>query len=100
MLHASIRIIDRGEAARKWRHPQITGVTVIHILWKGPFSIDAALSRRFDNDYGLYQIYGTHPVFGEDALLRVGQANGRTFFGRLPWYQGHWEQSEPDGYSI
>ena len=79
---------------------QITGITVIHVIWEGPFSMTAALSRCLENDYGLYQIYGTHPVFGQDALLRIGQANGRTFFGSLPWYQGHWEQWEPDRYNV
>ncbi len=79
---------------------QIAGITIMHIVWEGPFSIKAALNRRLDNDYGLYQIYGTHEIFGEDALLYIGQANGRTFFGRLPWFQTHWEQSEPDNYSV
>ncbi len=79
---------------------QSSKITVIHILWEGPFSIRTALDRRLENDYGLYQIYGTHPIFGQDALLYIGQANGRTFFGRLPWYEGHWEQREPDHYEV
>jgi hypothetical protein len=79
---------------------QLDKITVIHIVWEGPFSIDAALKRRLQNDYGLYQIYGTHPIYGENALLRIGQANARTFHGRLPWYQSHWEQLAPDHYDV
>ena len=60
-----------------------------------PVFFDAALKRCLENDYGLYQIYGTHPIFGENALLRIGQANAGTFFGRLRWYQAHWEQLTP-----
>lgn len=79
---------------------QSNEIDVIHIVWEGPFSIKAALSRKLENDYGLYQIYGTHSIFGQDALLYIGQANGRTFFGHLPWYEGHWEQREPDHYEV
>jgi hypothetical protein len=82
---------------------QANEIEVIHIVWEGPFSLKAVLDRRRENDYGrdygLYQIYGTHSVFGQDALLYIGQANGRTFFGRLPWYE-HWEQHEADHYEV
>ena len=33
--------------------------------------------------YGLYQVYGTHPIYGSDVLLYVGKAEQQTFARRL-----------------
>jgi len=55
-------------------------------------------------DYGIYQIYGAHHVYGSDALLYIGLAERQTFStrlsqhrwchvnhdaGRLQFYVGH-----------
>lgn len=45
----------------------------IHIDWSGPYPL--AKIRRFsdaERDAGLYQVYGRHPVYGEEALLYIG----------------------------
>lgn len=34
-------------------------------------------------DFGLYQIYGDHPVYGDDKLLYIGKAQMQTFKKRL-----------------
>lgn len=65
--------------------------SLINILWDGPHSLDAM--RSFDNsdtDYGLYQIYGHHPVYGP-SLIYIGRAKERTFAVRVPehnWWTG------------
>jgi hypothetical protein len=83
---------------------QSSEIDLIHIVWEGPLSIKAVLNLRmqadYGHDYGLYQIYGTHSIFGQDALLYLGHADERTFMGRLPWYGDHWEQHEADQYQV
>lgn len=56
----------------------------IHVQWDGPHTYDDALSLENDNkDYGIYQIYGAHPVYGSDVLLYIGKADLQTFGTRL-----------------
>jgi hypothetical protein len=74
--------------------------TIIHVVWEGPFKLREAVARTHENDYGLYQIYGTHAIFGPDALLYVGQANARPFRERLSWYVEHWEPWESSAFDI
>lgn len=59
-------------------------VTVINIEWEKVL-LDKKNINTFDSskDYGLYQIYGNHPCYGEDALLYIGQANDQTSAKRL-----------------
>ncbi len=67
----------------------------IHIFWEGPYSLEG-LSQLNDEsqDYGIYQIYGHHLLYGSSVLLYIGQANDQTFKKRIK--QGHWEYYEPD----
>jgi len=58
--------------------------TIIHIEWDGPCPLNAAFSLNRKRDYGLYQIYGGHPVYGNSALLYIGLAAGQTFGKRIP----------------
>lgn len=56
----------------------------IHLDWEGPYSYEEA--KRFKgklSDYGVYQIYGTHPIYGSDVLLYIGKADSQTFGVRL-----------------
>ncbi len=46
----------------------------IYIMWEGPFTLDEVRNLNTNNDYGLYQIYGTHSVYGAGALLYIGKA--------------------------
>ena len=55
----------------------------IRIEWEGPFSVDDVIAK-LDNkdDYGLYQIYGKHIIFGENSLLYIGMTD-KTFSNKL-----------------
>ena len=69
----------------------------INIWWEGPFSKEAVVDNKIDsNEYdntadriGLYQIYGTHPLYGNDVLLYIGRTkNNNGFASRL---NNRWE---------
>lgn len=57
----------------------------IDILWEGPFTLDNVISKKKDylRDYGVYQIYGHHPLYGSDVLLYIGLAALQTFGDRI-----------------
>jgi hypothetical protein len=55
------------------------GAKIVHIEWDGPFSIDEAKEKNGKDDYGVYQIYGNHPVYGYGASLYIGKAADQTF---------------------
>jgi len=57
---------------------------IIEIRWKGPFKLEEIKKLNGATDYGIYQIYGTHNIFGPDALLYIGQANEQAFGVRIP----------------
>jgi len=69
---------------------------IIEIKWEGPYSIDGIKGLNGPTDYGLYQVYGAHNVYGSDTLLYIGKANDQTFAQRI---RGHREwidwQSSP-----
>lgn len=56
---------------------------LVRVEWEGPLTLDQALNKKGDNDYGLYQVYGHHVVFGFNSLLYVGSAREQTFGTRL-----------------
>ena len=43
--------------------------TIIHIDWSGPFSVSDVAAFDGPSDYGVYQIYGAHHVYGSNSLL-------------------------------
>ena len=55
----------------------------IHLLWQGPHTFEDVLSMDGVADFGIYQVYGPHPVSGTDSLLYIGQANAQTFGARF-----------------
>jgi hypothetical protein len=59
----------------------------IEILWEGPFTFDKVSELNNNNDYGLYQIYGTHSIYGIDTLLYIGKAQEQKFSVRLSQHQ-------------
>ncbi len=68
----------------------------IKILWEGPFKIDDILNGNIDNKkydvkadgQGLYQIYGSHPLYGNGVLVYIGRTKGKNGFkSRL---KGRW----------
>lgn len=65
----------------------------IHILWAGPIKLkDAYLLKNERTDYGIYQVYGRHPIAGMTALLYIGKAEEQVFGVRLK--QENWETWE------
>lgn len=62
-------------------------VIVVNIVWECiEFDgVDFKKIRELNKnaDYGLYQIYGHHPAYGDDALLYIGLASGQTFAQRI-----------------
>lgn len=56
----------------------------INILWEGPFKLNELISLNDESkDYGIYQIYGGHPVYGTNVLLYIGKAAKQTFCERI-----------------
>lgn len=60
----------------------------IKIWWEGPFSIDDIISGKIDNfkgdvksdSKGLYQIYGSHPLYGDGVLVYIGRTQNKDGF--------------------
>ena len=65
---------------------------LIHIEWDGPFPLNKASDFTGNTDYGIYQIYGAHIIYGSDVLLLIGLAERQTFGHRIPqeqWWLDH-----------
>jgi len=66
---------------------------IIEINWEGPLKIDEVIRDRGHEgdlsdswekcDYGVYQIYGPHIIYGKNVLLYIGQAAKETFSQRF-----------------
>ena len=64
---------------------------IVHIEWKGPYPTSGLDELCTSKDYGVYAIYGFHPVYGPSVLLYIGKAWKRTFAERIPeegWDRG------------
>ena len=73
----------------------IGAIEIIEINWSGPFKVDN-ISENYnkDYDYGIYQIYGTHNIYGASTLLYIGKAQSRTFSERFADHK-EWVEWEP-----
>ena len=69
---------------------------VIHVEWDGPHRFADISSLIGPTDYGVYQIYGGHPVYGSAALLYIGLAAGQHFGERVP-QETHWLDNRDAG---
>lgn len=71
----------------------------INIYWEGSYSLEDVLNKTNDykenenTDYGIYQIYGSHPVYGNDVLLYIGKAVQQTFSTRIN-QEKHWQYNK------
>jgi hypothetical protein len=73
--------------------------SLVHINWKGPFNL-GEIAKMGDprRDFGLYQVYAHHPVYGR-TLVYIGKAREQTFSQRIA--QHHWDSgSENDPNNI
>jgi hypothetical protein len=73
---------------------------VIHIIWRGPLTVQEAAAANTAGDYGVYQIYGAHEVSGPDTLLYIGQADRGTFNGRILHHNSEWGRWNPEEIKI
>ena len=63
---------------------------IVRIEWEGPYTFEYALTLNDEEeDYGVYQVYGEHVVFGAGAFLYIGLARDQTFGRRLSQH-GDW----------
>jgi len=77
----------------------------IRIEWDGPYNLTDigydkdnmnykgeinCLNNEYE-DFGIYQVYGCHPIYGNDVLLYIGKAAQQTFSKRLS--QEGWENN-------
>ncbi|MBO0602521.1 hypothetical protein I2483_12715 [Sporosarcina sp. E16_3] len=59
-------------------------VKLIHIDWTGPYLLTNITDLMDEEiDYGIYQIYGKHPVYGSNVLLYIGKADFQTLGKRI-----------------
>ena len=57
---------------------------IIHLNWEKHIWNDEIFDKfNSRKDIGIYQIYGYHPVYGEDTLLYIGQTQKQTYSVRL-----------------
>jgi hypothetical protein len=80
----------------------------IKIEWEGPLTLDQAKEKNDGGsnsnnwegkDYGLYQIYGRHILYKQNALLYVGIATKRTFSQRFKDHE-KWLRDDQDDQDI
>lgn len=76
---------------------------IINVEWDGPYrfwdspsQLDPVSSLMGPTDYGVYQIYGGHPVYGNSALLYIGMAVAQEF-GKRILQQKHWLENRDAG---
>jgi hypothetical protein len=65
-------------------------MNVVDVNWDGPYRYNQIeLLNDRATDYGVYQIYGYHPLYGNNVLLYIGKAAQQTFATRIlqeTWY--------------
>jgi len=62
----------------------------IHLEWTGPLTLSEARLQSNESDWGVYQIYGCHPIYGVDVLLYIGKAE-RQYFGERLAQESWWD---------
>ncbi|HEX5746265.1 MAG TPA: hypothetical protein VFZ09_08470 [Archangium sp.] len=70
---------------------------LVRINWIGPFAPDKVpVNPEYDDNFGLYQIYGIHEVFGPQSLLYIGKAEHLSFAERINQHLSNWLSSNSD----
>lgn len=60
----------------------------VHVEWEGPLALSEIERLGDAHDYGIYQVCGSHLVYGSDALLYIGLADSQPFQARI--FQHEW----------
>jgi len=68
------------------------------VFWDGPYDCDKENVCAKDPGNVLYQIYGSHHLYGRDVLLYIGRT-GRTPFKRILEHE-EWIQDEYDKMTV
>lgn len=69
-------------------------IEIINMEWEGPLTFLEAYEKNGSNDYGVYQYYGDHHVYGLNVLRYIGSAPKQTFGRRLSQYKFEdWDQN-------
>ena len=76
---------------------KISTLSIIEAMWEGPYHLKEIKNFKGDSDYGLYQIYGTHNIYGPDTLLYIGKSQKRTCSER---FSEHKEWAEYEATSV
>jgi len=65
----------------------MTNFSIYHLYWK-EYDWNNDVMTRFNSstDYGVYQVYGDHPVYGANTLLYIGKVKDETYSQRM---KGH-----------
>ncbi len=60
-------------------------LSIIEVLWYGPYRLENLVQFNNLEDRGVYQIYGPHEVYGSntDTLLYLGKASEQSFKARI-----------------
>ena len=69
---------------------------IINIKWEGPYSFEEIKNLRELWDYGIYQIYGAHLIYGSDVLLYIGKAEENSFADRIIAHISYYQIHCPD----
>lgn len=73
----------------------------INLYWEGPFNLSEIVDKNNENeDFGVYQIYGSHPVYGSNVLLYIGQANKQVFYTRIKQEEHWWYNQDSDSVTV
>jgi len=80
---------------------KVDGIKIIQIIWDGPKTIAEVKLCSENPDRGVYQIYGPHPVYGENVLVYIGLVGGnqdseRTFSNRIGEHEEYWLDDKYD----
>ncbi len=56
----------------------------IHLKWEGPLEIEEVCNLKDDEeDFGIYQVYGNHPIYGSGVLIYIGMTADQSFGERI-----------------
>ena len=73
----------------------------IHIIWEGPYKLNQLEKLDSgDRDFGVYQIYGHHPIYGNNVLLYIGLAQLQTFQERIGQEKWWWDQPDTNNIEL
>ncbi|MFC5604751.1 hypothetical protein [Sporosarcina koreensis] len=69
---------------------------LIHLEWTGPYTLENLTDLMDEEtDYGIYQVYGKHPIYGSNVLLYIGKADLQTIGKRIS--QENWWNTNDSG---